>query len=441
MSLLIEDCVVIPDPLGDKIRHASVAVQEGRIVGLGSRQDLQQQYPGSDRLDGDGMWLLPGLIDAHTHLYAALTLGMPSLAPPPRDFPQVLDRIWWRWDKALKAEDFRYCALVGAFASMRSGITTLIDHHASPRAVPDSLSVLASALEEIGLRACLAYEVSDRDGEESREQGIAENKRFIKEVQKKTDNTIRAMFGLHAVFSLSDETLRRCANEAHELGVGCHLHVAEHQPEVEKFAETHKEGIVEFLSNIGILGPKSIAAHTVQFGIPEIREMKKTGTFNVHNPKSNMGNGVGIAAVTDMLEEGQLVCLGSDGYYDIPQEMQITGLLQNLRKGDPSAFSDSLALRMVYGNGAILAEKLFGVGFGKIEVGYAADMILTPYRPATPVTTNNLSSHVLMALNGGVDTLLVDGRILMKGGEIPHLDEGEVLAEAAEHAQGIWERL
>lgn len=441
MALLIEDCVVIADPLGDEAQQASVAVREGRIDTLGDRDELRRRYPVADRLDGKGMWLLPGLIDAHTHLYAALTVGMPSPSVAPQDFPQVLSQVWWRWDKALRPEDIRYSGLVGCMTSMRSGITTIIDHHASPRAVPDSLSVLAGAVKATGLRACLAYEVSDRDGAESREQGIAENRRFIREAGRQADATVRGMFGLHAVFSLSDETLRRCADEVSDLDVGCHLHVAEHQPEVEKFAATHREGIVRFLADLGILGPRSIAAHTVQLRMRDIEALKESEAFNVHNPKSNMGNGVGIAPVADMLAVGQPVCLGSDGYYDIPQEMETATLLQNLRAGNPSAFSGRQVLQMVYVNGAGLAGLVFGVGFGKIEVGYAADLILIPYHPATPVTPDNLPSHILRALNSGVDTLLVDGRILMQGGEFPHLDVETILAGAADQARQIWRRL
>jgi putative selenium metabolism protein SsnA len=441
MALLIEDCVVIADPLGDEALQASVAVREGRIDALGDRDELRRRYRGADRLDGQGMWLLPGLVDAHTHLYAALTAGMPSPPAAPQDFPQVLSQVWWRWDKALRLEDIRYSGLVGSMASMRSGITTVIDHHASPRAVPDSLGVVAEAVKETGLRACLAYEVSDRDGAESREQGIAENRRFIREAKKQADPTVRGMFGLHAVFSLSDETLRHCADEASDLGVGCHLHVAEHQPEVKKFAATHKKGIVQFLADLGILGPKSIAAHTVQLQMRDIEALKESGAFNVHNPKSNMGNGVGIAPVADMLAIGQQVCLGSDGYYDLPQEMETARLLQILRAGNPSAFSGRQVLQMVYANGAALAELLFGLGFGKIDAGYAADLILAPYRPATPVTVDNLTGHVLQALSSGVDTLLVNGRILMRGGEFPHLDVESILAGAADQARRIWERL
>jgi len=443
MSILIENATVVTDPLADEfLRAQSVAVEEEEIKAVGPSAELKVDYPQAYLLDGTGSLLLPGLIDGHTHLYAALTLGMPAVDKPPHNFPQVLRRIWWRWDKALRDADIYLSAIVGSIASLRSGITTILDHHASPMAVPDSLSRVAAGVEECGLRACLAYEVSDRDGPISCDQGIAENRRFIAETKSRKGNLIRGLFGLHAVFSLSDRTVQRCAEEAMELGVGCHLHMGEHLPEVRKFAKEHEQSIAQFLAEIGVLGPTTLVAHTVHVDRAAIETLKATGTFNVHNPKSNMSNGVGIAPVADMIAMGQPVGLGSDGFYDIPQEMVAASLLQTLSSRDPSAFSGRMALKLVYDHNVRFAEQLFGCRLGKVAPGYAADLILVPYDPPTPIDRDNLANHLLTALNRErVKTVLVNGRLVMRDGEVLGVDEAQVMAQARSQAAKLWGRL
>jgi putative selenium metabolism protein SsnA len=441
-SLVIRNATVVSDPLsGAFTPNCNVIIEGGEIVSV-SRDAPGRASRGATRLDGSGMLLLPGLIDAHTHLYASLTLGMPGKGKPPRSFPEVLRRVWWKWDKLLKHEDVYVSALVGCLASIRNGITTIVDHHASPSAIADSLSWVAAGAEACGLRACLAYEVTDRGGKRRRDEGIRENRRFLKDVRSGGSDLLRGLFGMHAVFSLSDESLRRCADEANDLGVGCHMHVAEHSLEVERFAEDHPEGIFKFLSRIGVLGPTTLLAHTVHLSRRDVRDLIRTGTFNVHNPLSNMGNGVGIAPIAEMLALGQPVGLGSDGFYDIPREMVIARSLQTLGERNPSGFSDEDSLRLVYDHNARFVGRLYGHRFGKVAPGYTADLILLDYEPATPLNRHNCASHILAALGGGtVDTSIIAGRVVMRGREIQTVDEQKTLAKARGVAQGIWDRL
>jgi len=218
--------------------------------------------------------------------------------------------------------------------------------------------------------------------------------------------------------------------------------MAEHLPEVRKFAKEHEQSIAQFLAEIGVLGPRTLVAHTVHVDRAAIKTLKATGTFNVHNPKSNMSNGVGIAPVADMMAMGQQVGLGSDGFYDIPQEMVAASLLQTLSSMDPSAFSDRMALKLVYDHNVRFAEQLFGCRLGKVAPGYAADLILVPYAPPTPIDRGNLANHLLTALNRGrVKTVLVNGRLVMRDGEVLGVDEAQVLAQARSQAAKLWGRL
>jgi cytosine/adenosine deaminase-related metal-dependent hydrolase len=170
--------------------------------------------------------------------------------------------------------------------------------------------------------------------------------------------------------------------------------------------------------------------------------LKETGTFNVHNPRSNISNGVGIAPVGQMLKLRQPVGLGSDGFCDMPQEMLLAKHLQTLEARDPSAFSDHLALKLVYEHNAQYLERIFDRRFGRIAQGYAADLVLAAYCPATPVESGNIRSHVVAALNSAsVRTVLVGGKVVMRDGEILGLDEDETLARAKTQAAQLWARL
>ena len=441
---LIKNVTLIQDPLEPEIKlDTSVVIVNDLIQAVGSTQDLLKSYPEAIHVDGHGCILLPGLVDAHTHFYSALTTCMPLKGESPRIFHEVLTNLWWKFDKALLwEEEIALSVLAGSIASLKNGITTVFDHHSSPLCIPDSLDVIAENTKKCGLRACLAYETSDRDGHEICSQAIHENVRFIKSAQVQKDSMIQGLFGLHAVYSLSDDTLQRCAAEVSGLDTGFHLHMAEHQREVDQFNETHTQSIPEFLAETGILGSKTILAHTVHINAKDIDILKSTSTFNVHNPHSNISNGVGIAPLREMARVDQPVGLGSDGFYDLPQEMVYARLLQSLVSGNPSAFSDQKALSLVYDHNVRFAEKIFNCKLGKIKPGYKADLILIHYEPFTPIDVNNLTSHIFMALTTGhISEVFIDGRLVLHDGQVTSLDESQIRSQAQNAAQGIWKRM
>jgi putative selenium metabolism protein SsnA len=393
-------------------------------------------------LDARGCWVLPGLIDTHTHLYGALAAGMAPNGQPPHTFPEVLNRIWWRLDKALTLQDVEVSALVGGIASLRAGITTIFDHHSSPSCTAGSLETLSEAMKQIGLRASLAYEVSDRNGQVSRDAGIQENQHFIQACAAAKDPMRRAHFGIHAVFSVSDKSMYRCAEIGQKLDTGFHLHVLEHRTEREKFEADHNGlGVISFLAEVGILGPKTIAAHTVYLTTEDIAILAKTGAWTVHNPKSNMGNGVGVSPVRDLLRVSGNTCLGSDGYFDLPQQMVTASLLQTKDAGDPSAFGCADLIKMVYSNNAKLAESTFHLPFGKLKPGYAADILIIPYDPPTPVNSHNLAGHITAALTTGPRDVITGGVVCLRDHRLPALDEAEIFTRSRDLAAHLWERL
>ena len=443
-QILIENAQIIQNPLNPILNpDYGVLIENNSITEVGSVRELCNRFPDAKHFDGRGQLVLPGLIDAHTHMYSALTSCMPLHEENPQIFHEVLTRLWWKFDKALiDEEDIAVSTLIGSIASLKSGITTIIDHHSSPNCVSNSLDLIAENTRKCGLRSCLAYETSDRDGSDICNEAIKENIRFIKSTKSDDWTMLQGLFGLHAVYSLSDSTLRNCAYLSKELDAGFHMHMAEHNKEVEQFSQTHKQSIPEFLFETGILGPKTVLAHTVHINSDDIEILKDTKTNNVHNPHSNMSNGVGTAPIVDMLKAGQPVGLGSDGFYDLPKEMIYAKLLQTMKYGNPSTFSDQMALTLVYDHNVQIAEKIFGCHLGKIAPGYKADIIFIDYHPFTPVIKSNLTSHIFSALvSGQVQNVLINGQFAVKDGLVTGVDEEKIRNQSIEVADRIWKRM
>jgi putative selenium metabolism protein SsnA len=367
---------------------------------------------------------------------------------PPADFVEILEKLWWRLDKALWPDDIRYSALVGLVDAIRHGTTTLIDHHASQRRIAGSLDQIAAAVDQSGVRACLCYEVTDRDGRPATLAGIQENSRFIRLVreQQPADGRLAATFGLHASLTLSDETLTACVDLAGQLDTGFHLHVAEAKPDVRDSLRKSALRVVERLQEFGVLGPKTLAAHCVHVDRIETEILLDSGTMVVHNPRSNMNNAVGTADLPWMLHIGIPVGLGNDGFSNnMFTEMATTYLVHKQAKGDPRTLPADQVMRMAWNHNARIARTYFPAlrsGFGQLAKGAPADVILINYDPPTPLTEDNLAWHIVFGIDGtNVDTTIVAGRVLMRNRELLTLDEGAIMARARELAGKLWQRV
>ncbi len=422
------------------VHDGALLVQGDRIVALGKTSELRGQFPDEERIDARGKLVLPGLICAHTHFYGAFARGMALKTEPPSNFPQILEYLWWRLDKTLNADDVRHSALVCLVDAIRNGTTTLLDHHASPHALAGSLDVIAEAVDESGLRACLCYEVSDRDGEEIAIQGLKENERFIKASHS---DRVAATFGLHASLTLSDETLERAVEMASQLGVGFHIHAAEDKADVDDSLKKYGLRVIERLEKAGILGPKTIAAHCVHIDAFETDILRETETNVAHNPRSNMNNAVGVADVLRMLRRGVNVGLGNDGFSNnMFTEMKTTYLLHKMYQKDPRVMGADQVLEIGVRNNARIAGIFFPKPLGELSVGAYADIIILDYVPTTPMDVGNLPWHLIFGMAGGqVSTTIVGGKLLMKERELLTLDEEAICARSRELAQKVWARL
>jgi putative selenium metabolism protein SsnA len=417
-----------------------VVCEDGRVARIAPHGDPVPH--GTRTVDAAGKVVAPGFVNAHTHLYSTLVRGLGKAAPS-ATFREVLEHLWWRLDRKLTLEDVRISAEVALIEAIRHGCTTLVDHHASPGAVRGSLGVLAEAVTRAGLRACLCYEVSDRDGAEVARAGVAENASFLERCRDEGDDRLRALFGLHAAFTLSDETLERAADAGRALGAGFHVHVAEAASDEEHNLREHGLRVVDRLNRFGILGPRSIAAHCVHVDGREIEILAETGTAVVHNPQSNMNNAVGVADVQAMLAKDVLVGLGTDAMTtDMLEELRAALFVRHLAAANPSAgFLETVSL-LTGGNRAI-AERLWpGLALGELREGGAADLAIFDYDPPTPLDGTTVLGHLVFGLSqASVDSTVVGGRVLMANGALEiDLDEREVMARAREKARALWER-
>ena len=440
-ELLIVNATVItlgesPHILSEQALH----IADGRISALGESAELEALHPDADRLDAGGQIVMPGNICAHTHFYGAYARGMAIPGPAPRDFPQILQQLWWPLDKALDRESVRASALVCLVDAIKHGATSLVDHHASPNFIGGSLDVIADAVDAAGLRAVLCYEVTDRDGMDKMHAGIAENTRFMAASAKHP--LVRGTFGLHASLTLNDESLRACADAIPGSG-GYHIHVAEHEADEEDSLRRSGMRVVERLDQFGIWRDSSIAAHCVHISAKERDILRDRGVWVSHQPRSNMNNGVGAADIDGMLAEGIKLCLGNDGFSNnMWAEWKAAYLLHKTANRDPRRANGMTIAQMAWHNNARLLEQFFpGETIGEIAPGAAADLIVVDYQPFTPLKAGNLPWHLLFGFEASmVTTTICAGRVLMRNRKLLTLDEAQIAAEALALAPAVWEK-
>ena len=438
-SLLIRNGTVVTLNTGNEIiRGGHVRIEGSEIVEVG---------PGSGHagrahrvLDAGGGVVMPGLINAHHHLYSTFARGF---TPPGRaagNFQEILEYLWWKLDHALDAEDVYHSALLALLDGIRLGCTTVIDHHASPACRDGSLDEVERAFRDAGLNGCLCYEVSDRNVEGG---GIEENERFIRKCAASGDGQITAMFGLHASMTLGMKTLVRCAEIGHRYGAGFHVHAAE--AEIDQLVTQREFGrrVMHRFRDAGMTGPKSIFVHGIRLDDAEIAILRDTGSILVHNPESNMNNAVGAAPLMDFLKKGILVGLGTDGMSShMIASARAAYLLQRSATGDPRvAFGE--ACTMLLENNRLICERLFPEQRGVLAPGRLADVVVFDYKPFTPFTPGTFPGHLLFGLNyATVRTTVCRGRVLMDGGALElDLDEAAIRAACAERAARLLSRI
>lgn len=419
-----------------------VVIDEGLIKEVGKTSEMKEKYPEGEFIDAKGGVIMPGLINMHHHIYSTFARGLSIKGFNPKNFVDILEGQWFKIDNELHNKDTYYSAMITYVDSIKNGVTTVFDHHASYGETKGSLAEISRAADEFGIRTCLCYEVSDRNGKDKALEAIQENVDFMQATAKRTDDMQKAMMGMHAAFTISDETFEQARKVTPE-NIGFHIHVAEAISDVHASLHEHSKPIVNRLFDLGILGPKSLLGHCIHINPHEMELLKETDTMVVTNPESNMGNAVGCPPILKMFNDYHILCgLGTDGYTnDMIESYKVANIIHKHHLCDPSAAWGEIPV-ILFENNATMANRYFDTELGVLTPGAAGDVIIVDYEAPTPMNENNINGHILFGMNGrNVTDTIIGGKVVMRNREVQGIDEEEIFSKGREAAQELWNRI
>ncbi len=374
-------------------------------------------------IDCTGMYITKSFVVGHHHAYSGLATGMPQPAKSPENFTEILKYVWWNLDKKLDADTIKASAYVTAIASALNGSTFIIDHHASPFAIENSLNIIAEAFEEVGVSHLLCYEISDRDGLEIANKGLAETESYLSENQ--------GLVGLHASFTVGDETMKKAADLVGKYNSGVHIHVAEDKVDQTLCLEKHGKRVVERLNDFGLLNTsKTILGHAIHIDNNERKILSNSEAYIVQNPDSNLNNQVGFFTRKGLNREKFI--LGTDGMHsDMIKSAQMAYFAGKAFDAPqiPECYSQ------LRNNHKYLSENNFeGDGMN--------NLVIFDYKHNTDFNQNNFLGHFFYALNSNsVNHVISDGKLIVKDKKITKVNLSDILKFSNEQANKLWKLL
>ena len=420
------------------VENGAVAIEGTKIAAVGETEAIKKQYGDAEFIDAKGGVIMPAFINTHEHIYSAMARGLSIKGYNPKGFLDILDGQWWTIDRHLTLEQTKYSAVETLISCIRNGVTTVFDHHASFGQIGGSLFTIADVAKELGVRACLCYEISDRDGMDKARESVMENAEFIRYALKDDTDMIAGMMGMHAQFTISDATMElAAANKPDE--VGYHIHVAEGIEDLHDCLKKYGKRIVDRLMDFNILGEKTLLGHCIYINPHEMDLIKDTNTMVVHNPESNMGNACGCPPTMELVHRGILTGLGTDGYtHDMIESYKVANVLHKHHLCDANAAWGEVP-KMLFENNAAIANRYFKTPLGVLKEGAAGDVIVVDYNPPTQLDAFNINGHILFGMTGrDVVTTVANGRVLMKDREIKVIDVEEAMAKCREESAKLW---
>ncbi|MBE0467744.1 MAG: amidohydrolase [Candidatus Desulforudis sp.] len=426
MRLLIENAYVIP-VAGDQFQ-GDIAVGDGRIIHLGPAGSVPEAFTPDETLDATGMAATPGLVNSHTHAAMTLFRGYADDLP----LMEWLGEKIWPVEAVLTGEDIYRGSLLAGLEMLKSGTTTFADQYFE-------MDQVARAVEEIGLRASLCRGLIGIAPHA--DQALAESRDFIRNWHGAANGRITAMLGPHAPYTCPPSYLEKVLAAADELGVGLHIHLSETRTEIEQIQTEYGCSPIELMEKVNLFERPVLAAHCVHLSEADMEILAEKRVGVAHNPQSNMKLGSGIAPVARMLAAGITVGIGTDGAasnndLNMVEEMRTAALLQKVGLENPTVLPAGQVLEMATVGGAKalgLAEQI-----GTLEVGKRADIVLWNLNQAHLCPLHNVQAHlVYSAGRADADTVIVDGRILMRGRRVLTVDEETILREAGCSARAL----
>ncbi|MGC9315060.1 MAG: amidohydrolase family protein [bacterium] len=411
---------ILTDGLDVFFASGAVLIEKDRIAKIGATEDIFET--GIEFIDVSGRLILPGLMNAHHHFYSAFSTGVTPLEQP-ANFLGILEHLWWPWDAALEKETVYYSALLTGMDCLRNGVTTVFDHHASMNFVEGSLDTISKACEQLGIRATLCFETSDRMGLEAVDKHIEENVTFYN--NHINDDRIKGCFGLHANLTLSDETLAK-VSDAKPYLMPIHSHCGEDIADLEFCQNLGFSGPVHRLDAFGLLKNNSILAHCIYLSDKDIEILNERDIIVASNSESNANNRVG------KMKLGLFpYILGTDGMTsDILAAMRSHYLLNSIDKID---FED---LRNVFFSHRYSSQQKFFPYTGSLSPGSFADIAVLDYNSVTPFNNRNTIGHLVFGVKTSRAFMtVVNGEILYIDGAFTRIDQDNVMQTARKVAQ------
>ncbi len=408
------------------VSRTDLAVEPGPRGGV----HLSAEIPGKDVLSPEdrilkcsGRYVTKSFGCGHHHIYSTLARGMPAPARIPENFPQILEYIWWNLDKRLDLEMIEASALASAIYCAKNGVTFVIDHHASPFAVKDSLEVIARAFDRVGISHMLCYEISDRDGEGPRDAGLAETDAYLASGRP-------GHVGLHASFTVGDALLKDAIALAKKHETGLHMHVAEDLADQEHALAAYGKRVVERLNDAGALDlQKSIFSHCIHLSPAEKTLLGRSGAWVAQNVESNQNNNVGVTGYADFANP---VMLGTDGMHsDMLRSAKAAFLTGQATEG--------IGFDAIYRRFRNVHRYVQSVG---VEGDADNNLVILDYDPPTDLTRDNFLGHFVFGIDARhVESVVCRGRLLVDHRRMATVDEKEVLANARAMGRKLWEKM
>jgi cytosine/adenosine deaminase-related metal-dependent hydrolase len=425
MTLYLKDATYI-DWRRAEFRSTHLAIAPGDDGGL---RFLDSLPPESDLTPGDRIYdcgrrlVTKSFACGHHHIYSALARGMPAPAKNPQNFSEVLQYIWWHLDKSLDREMIAASALASALYCAKNGVTFVIDHHASPFAVENSLETIAEAFDRIGVSHLLCYEISDRDGEGPREKGLDETEGYLEAGNQ-------GHVGLHASFTVGDDLLKKAVELAGRYNTGIHVHVAEDPVDQEACLEEHNKRVVERFAEAGLLDlAKSVLSHCIHLDEGEKRLIRESGVYAVQNTESNLNNNVGVA---NYMELGENVMLGTDGMHsDMLRSAKAAFLTGQVVEG--------MDIAGIYTRFRKVHDYIRDNGF---RGDGDNNLVVLDYDSPTEIREDNFLGHFVYGIDARhVDSVISSGCLIVENKKVKTVDEDEILSFSREMANRLWRRL
>ena len=427
-------CAIEPETQTVTPFKGHVLIDQGKIERFFSEQETS--LPDTEtEIDLHGRVLTVPNVNFHEHIYSRLAKGLP-INGPMDNFVHILQTLWWKLDRFLDLDMVQASAELTVLEAVRHGVTYLFDHHASPApdAVKGSLQRIADTLQKAGLRGVLAFEVSDRNGAEIARESIAENAEFA----AAQTSEIKAMMGLHAPFTLSDETLRRVADVVRALELGIHIHVAEDRADVEHTRKEHGLSIARRLQSFNLLNERSLLIHGVHLGDEDYRIIREHGAALAYNPDSNLNNAVGLPHYAAVPKEIPVLA-GTDGMHaNVVRSLKQLFLLY---RHQGNSFDKAFAwLQKIFFDQLRFVQRYFP-DFPLLRQGDRADFIVWDYVPPTPFTAENFWGHYIYAMTEApIYSVVQNGGLLLHERNFTRLDEKALQENIIRQGHRLYER-